>query len=63
MGSENFLPDEKMPLKKALPDRNLALRYHYRTGILLSNIVTGEEFGSQISLPDKNLALPSGNDI
>ena len=41
---------------------NLALRYHYRTGIWLSNIITGREFGSQISLPDKNWAFPFGND-
>ena len=71
MGSQNCLPDEKMALKKALPDRNLALKkelpdgnlalkYHYRMGIRLSNIITRQEFGSQISLPD---ILPTEKEI
>ena len=46
-----------MALKKALPDGNWALKYHYRTGIWLSKIITGREFGSQKSLPDENWAL------
>merc|ERR1711875_58652 len=46
-----------MAPKKALPDGNLALKCHYRTGIRLSKIITGREFGSQKSLPDENLAL------
>ena len=45
LGSQNCLPDEKMALKKALPDGNWALKYHYRTGIWLSNIITGRELG------------------
>ena len=53
-GSQNCLPDEKMALEKALPDGNWARKYHYRTGIGLSNIITGREFGSQKSLPDEN---------
>ena len=38
-----------MALKKALPNGNSAFKYHYRTGIWLSNIITGQDFGSQIS--------------
>ena len=57
LGSQNCLPDEKMALKKALPDGNWALKYHYQTGIWLSKIITGREFGSQKSLPDENWAL------
>ena len=41
LGSQNYLPDEKMALKKALPDKSLALKRHNRTGIGLSNILTG----------------------
>ena len=66
LGSQNCLPDEKMAPKKALPDRKLALKkalpdgnwalkYHYRTGIWLSNIITGRELGSQISLLDMSM--------
>ena len=29
LGSQNCLPDEKMALKKAVPDGNWALKYHY----------------------------------
>ena len=36
----NCLQDEKIVLKKALLDRNLALKYHYLTRIGLSNIIT-----------------------
>ena len=61
LGSQNCLPDEKMALKKTLPDGNFALKYHYRTGISLSNIITGREFGSQILLQDGNLALKYHN--
>ena len=57
------LPKKNLALKKALPDRNLALKYHYQMGNWLSNIITGREFGSQISLLDENSALPSCNDI
>ena len=53
-GLSKYLPDEKMALKKALPDGNLSLKYHYRTGICLSNIITGQKFGFQKSLPDGN---------
>ena len=47
-GSQNCLPDEKMALKKAIPDGNLAFK-----------TITGRKFGSQISLPDKNLTQKS----
>ena len=40
MSSQNCLPDEKMALRKALPDKSLALKRHNRTGIGLSNIIT-----------------------
>ena len=50
LGSQNCLTDEKMALKKALPDGNLALKYHYQTRIGLSNIITGREFGCQYLL-------------
>ena len=46
LGSQNCSLAEKMALKKTLPDRNLSLKYHYRTGIW-----------PQISLLDGNLAL------
>ena len=36
-----------MALKKALPDRNLARKINYRTGIWLSKSLTGRENGSQ----------------
>ena len=36
---------------------NLAFKFHYRTWIRLSKILTGHEFGSKKFLPDKNLAL------
>ena len=52
LGSPNCLPDEKMALKKALPDRNLALKITYRMGIWLSKSLTGRESGHQIFLPD-----------
>ena len=57
LGSQNCLPEEKMALKKPLPDGNWALKYHYRTGIWLSKIITGREFGSEKSLLDENWAL------
>ena len=47
-GSQNCLPDEKMALKKALPDGNLAFKYHYRTGIWLSKIITGQFLSGKI---------------
>ena len=40
------LPDEKMALKKTLPDKNLAQKG-----------ITGQEVDSQLSLPDGNKAL------
>ena len=53
---ENCLPDKKMAIKKALPDRNLALKYHYWTGMdlkyhyltryWLPNIINEWGFGS-----------------
>ena len=46
VGSQICLPDEKMALKKALPDGNLALKIAYRTGIWLSK-----------ALPNGNWAL------
>ena len=36
---------------------NLAFKFHYRTCMRLSKILTGHEFGSKKFLPDKNLAL------
>ena len=54
LGSQNCISDEEMALKKALPDGNLAFKYHYRTEIWLSNTITGQKFGSQKSLPDGN---------
>ena len=41
-----------MALKKTLPDRNLALKIAYRTGIWLSKSLTRRESGHQIFLPD-----------
>ena len=41
-----------MALKKTLPDRNLALKIAYRTGIWLSKSLTRPESGHQIFLPD-----------
>ena len=35
----------------------MALKRHYRKGILLSKMLTGQEFGSQNRLPGGNLAL------
>ena len=46
LGSQNCLLEEKMALKKALPDRKLCLKYHYQTGIW-----------PQIALLDGNFAL------
>ena len=46
LGSQNCLLEEKMALKKALPDRKLSLKYHYQTGIW-----------PQIALLDGNFAL------
>ena len=45
-GLSKCLPDEKMALKKALPNGNLAL-----------NGITGRELGSQNHLPNENLAI------
>ena len=36
---------------------------HYWTGFWLSNIITGRELGSQISLPDRRAKFRAGNDI
>ena len=66
-GLSKWLPDKKMALKKAIPERNLALNIAYRTGIWLQSRlsdenlalkgITGREFGSQNHLPDENLAM------
>ena len=58
LGSQNCLPDKKMALKKALPYRNLGLKYHYRTGIRLANILTEQEFGSQKFITGRELGSP-----
>ena len=50
MGSQNFLPDEKMALKKALPDKNFDLKKAHQTGIGLS-------------LPGRRAKSSSSNDI
>ena len=39
--SQNCLRNEKIALKKASMDRNWVLKYHYRKGIGLSNIIAG----------------------
>ena len=49
--------------KIAYQTRKCLSKRHYQTGIWLSTISTGREFGSQISLPDENRALSSSNDI
>ena len=46
LGSQNCLPDEKMPLRKTLPDKSLALKRHNQTGIGLSIIITGLRRGA-----------------
>ena len=51
-GSQKGITGREFGSQISLPDRNLALKYHYRTGIWLSNIITGRELGSQKSLPD-----------
>ena len=61
--SQKGVTGQEFGPKISLPDGNLALKYPYRTGIWLSNILTEQEFGSQKSLPDENWALLSGNDI
>ena len=49
---QNCLPDDKMALIKALPDRNLALKFFNQMGIWLSKSFTGRESGHQMFLPD-----------
>ena len=51
-GSQKGITGREFGSQNHLPDVNLAIKYHYRTGIWLSNIITGQEFDSQISLPD-----------
>ena len=51
-GSQKGITGREFGSQNHLPDENLAIKYHYRTGIRLSNIITGRELGSQISLPD-----------
>ena len=51
-GSQKGITGREFDSQNHLPDVNLAIKYHYRTGIWLSNIITGQEFDSQISLPD-----------
>ena len=51
-GSQKGITGREFGSQNHLPDENLAIKYHYRTGIWLSNIITGREFASQISLPD-----------
>ena len=46
--SQNGLQDEKMTIKQALPDTNLALKFTYRTRIWLSKSLTEQESGHQI---------------
>ena len=46
-GVSKFLTGRENGSQKALPDRNLALKIAYRTGIWLSKSLTGREFGSQ----------------
>ena len=56
-GSQKGITRREFVSQISLPNENLALKYHYRTEIGLSNIITGRILGSQISLPDGNLAL------
>ena len=51
-GLSKLLPEEKMALKKALPEGILALKNTYRTWIWLSKSHTGQESGPQIFLLD-----------
>ena len=46
--SQNYLLDEKMVLKKVVPDGNLALKTTYRTRIWPSDILTGHDFFGNI---------------
>ena len=43
--------------QKGITGQEFGSQYHYQTGIWLSNIITGRELGSQISLPDMSLAV------
>ena len=53
LGSQNYLPDEKMALKKPLLDgQNFALKITYRTWIWLSKLFNGWESGHQIFSPN-----------
>ena len=48
-GSQKGITGREFGSQISLPDENLALKYHYRTGIRLSKIITGR--------------FPSGNDF
>ena len=51
-GSQKDITGLEFGSQNHLPDKNFAIKYHYRTGIRLSNIITERELGSQISLPE-----------
>ena len=50
IGSQKGITGRELGSQISLPDGNLALKYHYRTRIGLSNIITGHEFGCQYFL-------------
>ena len=50
--SQKGIAGQEFGSQNHLPDGNLVIKYPYRTRIRLSNIITGRELGSQISLPD-----------
>ena len=52
-GSQKGITGRELGSQKSLPDGNLALKYHYRTGIGLSNIITGHDIGCQFFLSEK----------
>ena len=68
-GVSKLLTGRENGSQKALPDRNLALKIAYRTGIWLSKSLTGREFGSQrhyrtgIGLSKSLTGRESGHDM
>ena len=46
-GSQKGITGRELGSQKSLPDKNWALKNHYRTRIGLSNIITGHEYGCQ----------------
>ena len=51
-GSQNGFPDKKMAIKKALQNRNWALKITYQIWIQPSNILSGQESGHHMFFPD-----------